>query len=286
MWRFTDGQARFLILWYAYDEHGRFIYRRGVKRGAKGLGKDWITAAMCCMELLAPSQLWWDGEKWTGKRHELPLVQIASNSETQSKKLLRVANAMLGADAVEYYRLDKGQTATFVKGTGARMEVLTASERSAEGDPATFSVLNETHHFTEASGGHRLAAVARRNVGKSKRALQARMVEFTNAHTQGANSVGEQSFEAWQKQQSGKYKGLNKDILYDSIEADPRLDFYDVLLGRLIQMRHGWILSVLALKSLTRLYRLLRRFVFILTGSLIRKMRMCQRKRLLLLLIR
>ena len=27
-WRFTDGQARFLILWYAFDEHGRFIYRQ------------------------------------------------------------------------------------------------------------------------------------------------------------------------------------------------------------------------------------------------------------------
>ena len=35
-WRFTDGQARFLILWYAFDEHGRFIYRRGAKRGSKG----------------------------------------------------------------------------------------------------------------------------------------------------------------------------------------------------------------------------------------------------------
>ena len=35
-WRFTDGQARFLILWYAFDEHGRFTYRRGAKRGSKG----------------------------------------------------------------------------------------------------------------------------------------------------------------------------------------------------------------------------------------------------------
>lgn len=227
LWRFTDGQARFLILWYAFDEDERFIYRRGVRRGSKGTGKDPFAAAMCNIELLGPSQLWFDGDRWTGKRHDFPLVQIASNSETQSKALLRVANSQLGGEAVEYYRLDKGQTATYVKGTGARMEVLTASERSAEGNPATFSVLNESHHMTEASGGRRLAQVARRNVGKSKRSLQARLVEFTNAHTQGSASVGEASFEAWQKQQSGKYKGLNKDILYDSIEADPRLDFYD-----------------------------------------------------------
>lgn len=226
-WRFTDGQARFLILWYAFDENGRFIYRRGVRRGAKGVGKDPMGAAMCNMELLGPSQLWWDGERFTGKRHEMPLVQIASNSEAQSKAVLRVANSQLGADAVDYYQLDKGQTATYVKGGGARMEVLTASERSSEGNPATFVMLNETHHMTRESGGQNLAAVARRNVGKSKRSVQARIVEFTNAHAQGSMSVGEKSFEAWQKQQSGKYKQLKKDILYDSIEYDPRLDFYD-----------------------------------------------------------
>lgn len=226
-WQFTDGQARFLILWYAFDEQGRFIYRRGIKRGAKGTGKDPFGAAMCNIELLGPSQLWWDGEKWAGKRHELPLVQIASNSEAQSKAVLRVANSQLGSEAVAYYQLDKGQTATYVKGGAARMEVLTASERSSEGNPATFILLNETHHMTKESGGKNLAAVARRNVGKSKRSLQARIVECTNAHAQGSGSVGEKSFESWQKQQSGRYKALKKDILYDSIEYDPRLDFYD-----------------------------------------------------------
>ncbi|CAB0806700.1 terminase [Corynebacterium diphtheriae] len=226
-WQFTDGQARFLILWYAFDEQGRFIYRRGIKRGAKGTGKDPFGAAMCNIELLGPSQLWWDGEKWAGKRHELPLVQIASNSEAQSKAVLRVANSQLGSEAVAYYQLDKGQTATYVKGGAARMEVLTASERSSEGNPATFILLNETHHMTKESGGQNLAAVARRNVGKSKRSLQARIVECTNAHAQGSASVGEKSFESWQKQQSGRYKALKKDILYDSIEYDPRLDFCD-----------------------------------------------------------
>src|SRR5690348_5032355 len=34
-WRWTPGQQRFLILWYAVDESGRFLYRSGVKRGAK-----------------------------------------------------------------------------------------------------------------------------------------------------------------------------------------------------------------------------------------------------------
>lgn len=228
-WQFTDGQARFLILWYAFDDRGRFIYRRGCKRGAKGTGKDPFGAAMCNIEFLGPSQLYWDGRmgQFWGKRHEMPLVQIASNSETQSKDMLRVANSQLGREATAYYGLDKGLTSTTVKDSAARLEVLTASEKSAEGDPATFIALNETHHMTTASGGRHVAAVARRNVGKSKASLQARMVDFTNAHLQGNDSVAESTYEAWQKQQSGRFRKLKKDILYDSIEADPRLDFYE-----------------------------------------------------------
>ena len=228
-WRYTNGQARFLILWYAYDERGRFIYRRGAKRGSKGTGKDPFGASMCNVEFMGPSQIYWDaarGRYW-GKRHTMPLVQIAANSEDQAKDMLRVANSQWGSEAVDYYALDKGLTSTTVKNSAARMEVLTASEKSSEGDPATFIALNETHHMTKESGGLAISQVARRNVGKSKASLQARMVDFTNAHVQGSDSVGERTYAAWQKQQSKSARGLKQDILYDSIEADPALDIYD-----------------------------------------------------------
>src|SRR5699024_10565609 len=96
---------------------------------------------------------------------------------------------------------------------------------SSEGDPATFIVLNESHHM-QGDSGYKIAAVARRNVGKSPAELQARLVEYTNAHQQGTESVAGDSFEAWQKQISGLYPGLKQDILYDSREADPRLRTY------------------------------------------------------------
>ncbi|MDM7488720.1 terminase [Rhodococcus sp. CSLK01-03] len=226
-WRFTPGQARFLILWYAYDpERGRWLYRSGVKRGAKGTGKDPFGGALCNIELVGRSQLVFDDERgaWTGQRHLLPLVQIASNSEAQSKDTLRIANAMLNQEARDYYNVDSGETRTILK-DGGRLEVLTASERTNEGDPATFILLNESHHMTEGSGGHSLAAVARRNVGKSPATLQARIVEMTNAHQQGTDSVAERTYEAWQAQVSGKAK--RADILYDSIEADPSTNLYD-----------------------------------------------------------
>jgi hypothetical protein len=152
-------------------------------------------------------------------------VQIASNSEAQSKDVLRVANAMLPAETREFFGIDCGQTRTILKDSGARLEVLTASEETAEGDPATFIFLNETHHMTSGNGGHRIANVARRNVGKSPIYIQARMVDGTNAHMQGEDSVAERTYEAWQAQASGEAK--LQDILYDSIEAPPDVDLAD-----------------------------------------------------------
>lgn len=224
-WRFTAGQKRFLILWYHVNDSGRFTYRSGVKRGAKGTGKDPFAAAWCNGELRGPVELHdWDDKtgRPIGRSRGFPLVQVMSNSEAQSKDVLRIANAMWSSEAREFYDLDCGETRTVVK-TGGRLEVPPSSEASAEGDPATAIALNETHHMTRQSGGHNVAAVARRNVGKSPATIQARSIEFTNAHRQGMDSVAEQAFIAWQKQQHRKYRG-KRDILYDSIEAPPNTD--------------------------------------------------------------
>lgn len=225
-WRFTKGQKRFLILWYSYDPAtGRWQYRSGVKRGAKGTGKDPFGAAWCNIELIGPSHLVRLDGRWVGIQHRMPLVQIASNSEAQSKDVLRVANGLLCAETREYYEIDPGETRTILKGQGGRLEILTASERSSEGDPATAIMLNESHHMTESSRGHLVAAVARRNVGKSPADLQARVCEFTNAHMVGMDSVAEQSYIAWQEQVAGRAR--RQDILYDSIEAPPDTDLYN-----------------------------------------------------------
>lgn len=226
-WAYTPGQKRFLILWYAYDPRtGRFTYRRGAKRGAKGTGKDPFGASICDAELVGPTLLVPDGKGgWTGEPHGMPLVQIASNSEAQSKDVLRISNAMFGRDARAYYDLDCGETRTIIRQGGGRLEVLTASEMSAEGDPATFIFLNETHHMTESNGGHRVAKVARRNVGKSPASIQARVLDGTNAHASGTDSIAERTYLAWQAQVSGKT--VRQDILYDSIEAPPDTDLFD-----------------------------------------------------------
>lgn len=224
-WRFTPGQKRFILLWWLLDADGRFVYRRAVKRGAKGTGKDPLGGALMDAELCGPVELFdWDDRtgRPLGRRRGMPLVQVSSNSEAQSKDILRIANALWGADALEYYQIDKGDTRTVIKDTGGRLEVNTASEASSEGDPVTAGFLNETHHMRTPEA-RRVAAVARRNAAKSPAHIQARVLELTNAHGLGSGSVAEASMEAWQKQLGRGWKG-RRDFLYDSIEAPPSTD--------------------------------------------------------------
>lgn len=224
-WRFTSAQRRFLHLWYALDERGRWAYRSGVKRGAKGTGKDPFGAAIALCEFAGPVEFaGWDGDRPLSRPRRMALVQIAANSEDQAKDVLRVANAMLSKHLKSALEIDSGSTRT-VRPGGSRIELLTSSETSSEGDPATAIILNESHHMTRSSGGHAVAAVARRNVAKSPKSIAARLLELTNAHQQGMDSVAERSYEAWQAQVGGKTR--KRDILYDSREADPRVNIAD-----------------------------------------------------------
>ncbi|WP_174545619.1 terminase [Nocardiopsis dassonvillei] len=226
-WRYTPGQKRFLHLWYAVREDGRWLYRSGVKRGAKGVGKDPFGGSMALAEFVGPVEFvgWDERGRPTSRPRKMSLVQIAANSESQAKDMLRVANAMISKKMRLKYGITPGKLQTQTS-SGSLIELLVNSERSSEGDPPTAVFLNESHHMTEASGGHALAAVARRNVGKSPTYIGARLLELTNAHQQGMDSVAENSYEAWQAQAAGKT--ALTDILYDSVEADPSTDLYDV----------------------------------------------------------
>src|SRR4051794_39620505 len=53
-WQFVPAQRRFLHLWFAVRGDDRWLYRSGVKRGAKGTGKDPMAAALSLAELAGP----------------------------------------------------------------------------------------------------------------------------------------------------------------------------------------------------------------------------------------
>ena len=225
-WTFTPEQARFVHRLYAVDADGRFLHTRAVLRRAKGWGKSPFMAALAIVELCGPCRFGgWDaaGEP-VAVTAAMPWVQIAGVSEKQTVNTMSMVLAMLEeSPAVPDLGLDLGLTRVFASG-GGRLEPITASAPTAEGARPTFVVLDETHHWTDSNGGTKLAAVIRRNLGKSRDG-SARSVETTNAHEPGQDSVAELSFDTWRAQEQGRTRRSR--LLYDSREAAPVPDLAD-----------------------------------------------------------
>jgi hypothetical protein len=221
--RLTREQKVFLLWFYAVDERGKFVFRRGVLRRAKGWGKSPFVGAMCLAELCGPVRFggWKDnGQPW-GERHPFPWVAVAGVSETQTENTFAAIRAMVeDSDLVDVVGLDVGLTRIFVPG-GGKLVPITASSSTQEGARPTFCVMDETHHWTESNGGAKLARVIRRNLAKSRDGA-ARALETTNAHEPGQESVAEASYLAWRAMEEGRAK--KGGLLYDCLEAPASVD--------------------------------------------------------------
>lgn len=219
-WRFTAEQIAFLHCLYAIDERGRFLFNRAVLRRAKGWGKSPFMAALALAELCGPVRFGgFDSEgEPVAIEASMPWVQIAGVSEKQTANTMSMVLGMIGeSPIVDDYRLDPGLTRIYAAG-GGKLEPITASAPTAEGARPSFVVLDESHHWLANNGGHKLAEVIRRNLGKSRDGA-ARSVETTNAHEPGYDSVAERSYEAWQAALAGRTR--RSGLLYDAREAAP-----------------------------------------------------------------
>lgn len=238
-WRFTPEQVRFILWWYAVDERGRWLHSRGVLRRAKGWGKSPVVGALALAELCGPVRFAerakggerrpWRADPYnTGDPIPKPVsaawVQLAGVSEKQTTNTMSMVLGMVAeSDMVDEYGLDIGLTRIFTA-AGGRLEPITASAPTAEGARPTFVVQDETHHWTESNNGTDLDRVNRRNLGKSRDG-SARMLETTNAHATGLNSVAEKSFDVWRAMQEGRTKTTS--LLYDAREAPADIDIND-----------------------------------------------------------
>lgn len=225
-WRFTREQAKFIEHWYSVNERGRWVYSRGVLRRPKGWGKSPVVAALSLAELCGPVRFshWGDDGVPVGKPCPAAWVQLAGVSEKQTTNTMSMVLAMVAeSPIVDDYGLDVGLTRIFTA-VGGRLEPITASAPTAEGARPTFVVQDETHHWTESNNGTDLDRVNRRNLGKSRDG-SARMLETTNAHAAGAESVAEKSYDAWLAMSEGRARGSG--LLYDAREAPPDTDMAD-----------------------------------------------------------
>ncbi|MEU3528832.1 terminase [Streptomyces sp. NPDC038707] len=246
----TREQAQFVLNFYTIDPAtGRRRYRRGVLSRPKGWGKSPILAAIACAEALGPVLFdGWDadgepvGKPWAEIR--TPWVQLAAVSEDQTKNAWAPLLEMLreGPAIDEYAGLEVLET--FVNLPKGRIEFVTSAATSREGNRPVFCVLDQTEEWRPSNGGVRLAAVIRRNLGKTGGSS----IESPNAYVPGEGSVAESSAEYWRKILEGRAR--DDGLLYDHREWPAETDMSDrasllaglaVAYGDSAQPAGGWV---------------------------------------------
>lgn len=226
----TDDQALIVVEWYTVDPAtGKFLYRRGCSRRAKGIGKSPIEAAKCISELALPVRFdGWDsngepvGRPWGTMGDPTPWVQIASLSEDQDENTYSPLYYFLTANdghAADELKIDAGLTRCLLRNVpSAKIEPVTSKAGSREGQPITYGCLDETGYMTPENGGVKLARTIRRNATK----MGGRTYETTNGFSPGENSVAESTDKAIAKGTAGIY--------YDAVEAPTYVDGVEVTL--------------------------------------------------------
>lgn len=215
-WHWTRLQARFQLWWYAVDPTGRTLYDRSQLVLPKGSGKSPFAGALAAGELGGP--VVFDGfdahGNAVGRPRSSPWVQLAAVSEDATTNTMSIVIAMLQDADID--GLDPGLTRIYT--ANGRLEPVTASAPSREGQRLTGAVLDEPHLWLPTNGGHRLAATIRRNLAK----MGGRSIETTNAWRDGEDSVAERTSRAADLAAEGRIrtnrilrmhpKGLVKDL--------------------------------------------------------------------------
>ncbi|GLE59546.1 hypothetical protein NJBCHELONAE_48590 [Mycobacteroides chelonae] len=220
----TPRQALFWLNWYALTPDGHWVYDRGARRLSKGTGKSPGAAAGSLVEFCAPVRLKdWDSSKLggcVGKPVSMPLVQIAAVAEAQTENTMRMVRAFArkGSRVVGDHGLDPGLK-LYHKSDGGKLEVLTSSASTAEGNEATNITGDETEHWL-GDPGELFMTTLLDNAQKSGN----RFVETCNSWVPGAGSVAERTFNEWVKQQEllqkyGDAAEIDSRILYDARQA-------------------------------------------------------------------
>lgn len=217
-WIFTREQARFVAWWYALDEAGGWLYRRGILRRMKGWGKDPLAAVLSIAEWIGPCRFggWHSDGSPIAVREPAAWIQVAASTATQAEQnTMSLFPALIPWAMQRELGLRLGIKACWAPGR-RRIQSVSNSSRGLEGSRPTFVVAGETQHWVSGNGGLRLAEVISRNLAKSPGG-RARTLAVTNAHMDGEGSVAERD---WAARDAG-------DVLYDSREAPSDLNLTD-----------------------------------------------------------
>jgi phage terminase large subunit-like protein len=210
----TLEQARFILWLYAVKDDGTYLYRDIVFRRCKGAGKDPLAAALALVELCGPVAFsHFAEEEPVGKPRHAAWVQVVAVSQDQTRNTMSLFPVMISKPLKEQYSLDVNKTIIYSE-AGGRIEAVTSSPYSMEGNRPTFVICNETQWWNDSNDGHTLAGVITGNLTKIP---NARRLAICNAHIPGEDSVAERDYDAWQNVVSGQ--AVDVSVLYDALEA-------------------------------------------------------------------
>lgn len=224
-WLFTDDQLRMLIWFYAVDKDGVFLYRETTLRQSKGTGKSIVAAVIAAIELCGPCRfMGWDrSDQPVGGLNASSWVVIAATSSSQTKNTMLALRRIFGPKAIEEFGLAIGQTVIH-SAVGGRAETVTSSPYTMEGARATFTVVEESANWFKSNGGHAMFDVITRNTLKIRDG-SARILQVTNAHETGADSVAEKTWNAYVAILEGRAPEVGQ--LYWAVEAPTDVDLTD-----------------------------------------------------------
>ncbi|AGM12029.1 terminase large subunit [Streptomyces phage Lika] len=214
-WKFTKEQLRFVLHWYAVDETGRFIARKGVLQRLKGWGKDPLLAVLCLVELVGPSRFshWDENGEPVGEPHPQAWVQVTAVNQSQTTNTMSLIPSLMSDAFKAHFDIKDGAVLIRANGGKQRLEAVTSSYRALEGKRTTFTLLNETHHWVSGNNGHKMYETIDGNATKK----DSRYLAITNAYLPGEDSVAERMRESYMKIAEGR--AMDVGFLYDSVEA-------------------------------------------------------------------
>lgn len=250
-WKFTREQLRFLLWWYAVDESGRFVYRKGVLQRLKGWGKDPLLAVICLIEFVGPCRfshwerngvrLGWDdvvkpGDVPVGKPVLNSLVQVAAVTQKQTTNTADMFPVLMSKKFIKTFNVTPGLEIIRARAGRQQIVLVTSSYRALEGNRSTFVVLNETQHWVKGNEGHKMYETVDGNVTKGG-GKGARYLAITNAYLPGEDSVAERARLAYMRIQEGL--AFDVGVLYDTIEANPLVPLHPIALDIVIPIIRG-----------------------------------------------
>ncbi|WP_067891233.1 terminase [Nocardia vaccinii] len=221
-WQFTPEQTRFVLWYFAIDEHGDFLYHSAVLQRLKGWGKDPVAAclsmAACFAEVVFDH---WDGDRPIGREEPDAWVQIVAVNQEQTKNTMKLFPSLVPAETRAHYGIQIGKLNVWGLGDTRQIEAVTSSPLAIEGGRPKLVIRAEIQNWNKSNGGHEMTGALEGNAAKAAVESPARILDICNAYRPGEDSVGERTREAYEATLGEDARAMDFGLLYDSLEAPP-----------------------------------------------------------------